>query len=451
MGVGGWGGIQEQRFERGKLKEVKSQTKSKRGGLALVWLAALADGISGMRPLTEAQEAEAASGRIVREGGDCVEEIAGVLLGARNLRVRADMGKVMVRGGGGQEVRYVIHARTRCSSEEEARKRFAVYKLSVSLQGDTAVIERGWKGVHMGWKGGGLTVGEWKGGKAKISSADFTINVPNSLELTRIETEGGGVDVAGIAGRVEVTTGGGNIRLENIGGPANVETGGGAITLATIGGDATCHTGGGLIVVRSVKGKIVAESGGGSIEIVGGQQEVSAETGGGNISVRQCSGKVKAQTGGGTAELGDIGGPAEISTGGGSIRLTSVKGPVKAETGSGNIELYGVSSVRAETGSGGIIVKLVNTGAPRVNSYLETPAGDITVYVAADVGVTIRASIDVANGHGIHSDFPELQVHSEGGQYGPQTFTAEGSVNGGGPVLKLATTTGDINIRRAGK
>jgi len=70
------------------------------------------------------------------------------------------------------------------------------------------------------------------------------------------------------------------------------------------------------------------------------------------------------------------------------------------------------------------------------------------VYLAPDVHLTIRASIEVANGHMIHSDFPEIRVTAEGGDYGPKTYTAEGSLNGGGPVLKVRTTTGDITFRR---
>jgi len=71
------------------------------------------------------------------------------------------------------------------------------------------------------------------------------------------------------------------------------------------------------------------------------------------------------------------------------------------------------------------------------------------VYLAPNVSLSIRASIDVANGHSIHSDFPEIKVTIEGGDYGPKTVTAEGNLNGGGPVLKVQTTTGDISFRRA--
>ncbi len=160
---------------------------------------------------------------------------------------------------------------------------------------------------------------------------------------------------------------------------------------------------------------------------------------------------MKASTGGGNIDLGDVGGAAEINTGGGSIRLASAKGLVRAQTGGGSIDLSGVPSARVETGAGAITVKLVNTGGERNDSVLETSAGDITVYIAADVAISVRASVDLGNGHHITSDFPDIHVAGEGDQWGPRTLTAEGKLNGGGPVLKVRTTTGDICFRRANR
>jgi DUF4097 and DUF4098 domain-containing protein YvlB len=153
-------------------------------------------------------------------------------------------------------------------------------------------------------------------------------------------------------------------------------------------------------------------------------------------------------------DLGEIGGPAEIETGAGSIRLASAKGRVRAQTGGGSIQLDGATSVQAETAAGGIIVKLLSSSGGaggRNNSTLETSAGDITVYLANDLPISIRAAIEVANGHTIKSDFSDIRVSSEGGQWGPQTVTAEGQLNGGGPVLKVRTNSGNVSFRRVSR
>jgi len=381
-------------------------------------------------PMAEAQEAH-----ISREGGTWGQQITGSLAAVKNLRVKVDMGSVVVRGGQQQGINYVVHTNFKTSSEQEARHQFEQYKVTAWVKGDTAWI-----------------VGDWQGGRQpRHFSGEFSINVPRDMALVKLETEGGNVEAMGLAGHVEAQSGGGGMRLDDIGGGAYAETGGGSIEVGSVSGELGLHTGGGPIKVRQANGKVIAETGGGSVEIQSGAQGAVIETGGGSIEVRQCNGKVKVSTGGGSVDLSDIGGPAEIETGGGSIHLTSAKGYVHAETGGGGIELYGVPSARAETGAGGITVKLVNTGGERQDSDLETSAGDITVYIASDVALDVRASVDVANGHRITSEFPDIHVTSEGGQWGPKTYTADGKLNGGGPTLKVHTSTGDIWFKRASR
>jgi DUF4097 and DUF4098 domain-containing protein YvlB len=370
--------------------------------------------------------------RVTREGGAWGQEVTGTLTGVKNLRVKVDMGSVLVHGGQQQGISYVVHTKSYTSSEQDARRQFESFKVSAYIRGDTAWI-----------------VGDWQGRRPHKFSGEFAINVPREITLVKIETEGGNIDTTGIAGRVEAESGGGSMHLDDIGGGAHAETGGGSIDVGTIKGDIGLHTGGGSIEVHHANGKIVAETGGGSVEIMSATDGASIETGGGSIEVHQCSGKVKAETGGGSIDLGDIGGPAEIETGGGSIHLTSSKGHVEAHTGGGGIELYGVPSARVETGAGGIVVKFIKTGAAPSDSTLETSAGDITVYIAADVAISVRGSVDLGNGHRITSDFPDIHIASEGDKWGPRSLSAEGKLNGGGPVLKVRTTTGDICFKRA--
>jgi DUF4097 and DUF4098 domain-containing protein YvlB len=380
-------------------------------------------------PMARAQQT-----RVYGEGGNWIQEITGTLAAVKNLRVRVDVGSVRVNGGSQQSIDYTIRNHSYSGSEEKARHEFENYKISAYVRGDTAWI-----------------VADWEGGRAHRFSGEFNIRVPRNMDEVKIETEGGSISSTGVAGRVNAESGGGNIRFDDIGGPIDGDTGGGSIEVGTVASEVNLHTGGGSIKVNSAKGKIIAESGGGSVVVVSGAQGAELETGGGSIHVERCDGRVKASTGGGSIDLGDIGGPADISTGGGSIRLNSAKGPVSAETGGGTIELWGVPSARAETGAGGIQAKFIPSGGERNDSSLETSAGDITVYLAANVNLSIRASIEVANGHRIHSDFPEIRVTTEGGDYGPKTVTAEGDLNGGGPVLKVETMTGDISFRRAGR
>ena len=392
----------------------------------------LATVLALLAPLVLVPKSWAQETHVTREGGDWGQEIKGSLAAVKNLRVKVDMGSVVVRGGQQQGINYVIHTRFGSSSEQEARHQFEQYKVTAYVKGDTAWI-----------------VGDWQGGRRpRHCSSEFSVMVPREMALVKLETEGGNVDATGLSGRVEAESGGGSLRLDDIGGGISAETGGGGIDVGTVSGDLGLHTGGGTILVRHANGKVIAETGGGGVIIQAGAQGAVIDTGGGSVEVRQCNGKVKVSTGGGSVDLSDVGGPAEIDTGGGSIRLTSAKGHVHAETGGGGIELYGVPSASAETSAGGITVKLVNTGAERRDSDLETGAGDITVYLASDVAVNVRASVDMGNGHHITSEFPDIHIGSEGNQWEAKTLNAEGRLNGGGPTLKVRTSSGDIRFKR---
>jgi DUF4097 and DUF4098 domain-containing protein YvlB len=370
--------------------------------------------------------------RMYREGSNWVQEMTGDLGTAKNLRVKLAAGSVRVQGGSQAGITYVIHRKAYTSSEQQARREFDSYRISTSVKGDTAWI-----------------VAESSRRDSKCSD-DFVVNVPRNLDSAKIETGGGNVNATGIAGRVELESGGGNIHLDDIGGDVTGETGGGTIEVGSVAGNVKLETGGGNIKIASAKGAIKAESGGGNVTVLSGLQGAVLETGGGSIRVDKCSGPVKATTGGGSVDLGDIGGPTEIETGAGSIRLASAKGRVQAQTGGGSIQLDGATSVQAETSAGGIIVKLL-AGADRgSNSSLETSAGDITVYLANDLAISIRAEIESANGHTIRSDFSDIHVSSEGGPW-EKTVTAEGQLNGGGPVLKVRTNSGNVNFRRVSR
>ncbi len=369
--------------------------------------------------------------RTYREGNTWVEEISGTLSAAKSLKVTTEAGSVNVQGGDRQDISYVIRKRVYASSEEAARRYLTQFKVGATHHGDWAVLE-----------------GSWEGGSPRKFSADFSVQVPQAMALVKVNTDGGSMAIRKIAGRVEAESGGGSVHVSEIGSSVSAETGGGSVEINNVSGPLKLETGGGSIHVSSSKGAIHAQTGGGSISISGAAQAVAVETGGGSIEVEQCGGDLMASTGGGSIEAGEVNGRAKLETGGGGIRLTSAKGPVTATTGGGGIELYKLyQGARAETGAGGITAEFLGVGT---DSYLQTSVGDVVVYLSPQMKVTIRASIDMASGHKIRSDFPELKITSEDG-WGPRNISAEGAINGGGPVLKVRTATGNIVFRRAGR
>src|SRR5580693_7639139 len=88
-----------------------------------------------LAPLALAQETH-----VSREGGAWGQEITGTLAAAKNLRVKVDVGSVVVHGGQQQGINYVIHTHFGNSSEQDARRQFEQYKVTAYVKGDTAWI-----------------------------------------------------------------------------------------------------------------------------------------------------------------------------------------------------------------------------------------------------------------------------------------------------------------------
>jgi hypothetical protein len=217
---------------------------------------------------------------VFREGGDWVQETTGSLGSARNLRIRVDMGAVVVQGGEQQTITYLIHSRCN-SSEDSARREFDARKIGAWVHGDTAVIQADWQGS----------------GRPHQFTSDLVINLPRDIDTVKIETAGGGITAKGIKGRVIARTGGGGIQVDDIGGSLSAETGGESIEVGSVGGDVNLRTGGGQIVIARAAGKIDASTGGGDMSVVSGMHGAVLETGGGNIRVQRCAGRLKVSTG----------------------------------------------------------------------------------------------------------------------------------------------------------
>ena len=378
---------------------------------------------------TLATLAQAQESKVFQDGRYWVEETSGSISSARNLKVVADAGAVKVQGAGQPNVTYVIRKRVAAGSEQEARRQFEKFRVSASNYGDTAVI----KGTCMN-----------DTGRSRLS-VNYEVMAPQNMALVYTRSGGGSLSVSNINGRVDGETGGGDIRLDAINGPVSATSGGGTVDIGTIGGDLRVETGGGDIRVRMANGELNAQSGGGNIWIESASRNAQVETGGGAIQVRKTGGSLRAESGGGDLDIGDVGGPASVETGGGGIRIASAKGDVRAETGGGNINLMGLSrGVNASSGAGSITAEFVGAGGIS-ESRIETSVGNIRVLIPQGLRMTVQALVDSGQERSIDTDFPELKVKMEDG-WGPREIYANGTINGGGPVLKLNTNTGSIQI-----
>jgi DUF4097 and DUF4098 domain-containing protein YvlB len=376
----------------------------------------------GITILLVAQASPCASqSAMARQGSDWVQTFSGrEPMGAqKRLRIQA-RGGVVVRGTGGSDVTYAVKVRVRSRHEEAARELLRNSVVRPARQGQYLYFVQGGPGV-----------------------AELQVNVPHALLETTVQTTEGDVELSQLDGLVRADTGGGTVKADGISGNLQAHTAGGDMSIGTVTGTAHCVTAGGPISANVIRGEAIFESGGGDIvaqEVVG---LVRASTAGGRIRIVRAGSAVVADTQGGPIEVGRAAGMVTARNSAGSIQVGGASG-VRCESASGAIRLMNVSgSLRASTAAGSILAQLL-AGQPVLESFLTTGRGDITVVIPSNVGVTVRAYNELADSlRRIVSDFPGLTIRMQGG-----AVVAEGAINGGGPLLKIAGNGGTIYIKR---
>ncbi len=370
--------------------------------------------------------------RMYREGATWVEETKGSIPATHSFSFNSAIGTVHVVGAAQPNVTYTVKIRVNRPTEEMAKRDIENFPVSVMRHADTILMEADWPHQRSG-----------------RLSAEFYIQVPRETQIAKVQTLGGSVEVRNISGKAYASTAGGSISMDDIGSNAAASTMGGNIDIGNVGGDAKLENAGGDIKIGSVNGVIAASTSGGNIQIGRGSSGITVESAGGSIAIAKCGGQLRASTAGGSIDIGEVGMGAELETAGGGIRLASAGGNVSANTQSGGIRLKKLTrGVLAETQSGPIEAEFVTRRGEFTDSHLETTVGDIVVYLPSDLAATIKASIEMANGHNIFSDFDGVKVTKENGDYGTHEVWADGRINGGGPVLKLHTTNGNIEIKK---
>jgi hypothetical protein len=381
-----------------------------------------------------ADQARVKRGEPQRQGNYWEEraECSAPLREGGRLVVRADFGSVKVKPGANDRMDCHVRLRAYTANEAEARRFFREYELSIRQLENGVLLK------------GTLTQGR---PSSRSLGAEFDIAAPVRLSLD-VETKGGDVGVQKLDGELQAVTAGGDVSVGDVTGPARVETAGGDIRLATVGTRLEARTAGGSIRVGDVKGDATLETSGGEIVagMVGGT--LRGETAGGDLVLRGASGPIEARTAGGQIQIGESGGSIVAQTAGGSIRLQGARGKVEARTAGGSIDLLQLrNAVRAATAAGCIMAQIDADQKTFAASELQTSMGDIQVFLPPNLPLTIDAAIDIAGGHKIVSDFP-INIQRDGPVFAATKVRGEGALNGGGEVLRIRTSAGNIEIRK---
>jgi len=155
-----------------------------------------------------------------------------------------------------------------------------------------------------------------------------------------------------------------------------------------------------------------------------------------DYEIRDLNGEVLAKTNGGSLTLGRIEGPVNAETSGGSIDLRQAKGKLFGRTSGGGITVGAVSGdVDVETSGGSMEAEILK----QLNAPCElSTSGGILIYLSRD----LKADIDAyTSGGEVDCDLP-VTIQ---GKFGDGKL--RGKLNGGGPLLTLRTSGGDIELR----
>ena len=165
--------------------------------------------------------------------------------------------------------------------------------------------------------------------------------------------------------------------------------------------------------------------------------DVRVRTGGGGVKLDSLRGDLHVRTGGGRVSFEDIDGNVEVETGGGEVDAHNCKSPLQLRTGGGDITIEGFTGpdIQARTGGGSVSADFV--AAPKADSEFRTGGGNVTVRIPGDSAL----NLDARTGSGtVTTDLP-VQVE---GKHSDNRL--KGTINGGGPSLKLQTGGGNIDI-----
>jgi DUF4097 and DUF4098 domain-containing protein YvlB len=366
---------------------------------------------------------------ITRDGDGYVQTTTGSIAVPSAPRFRVTTaGAVVVRGSDQPGISYTVHQRVRARSEEEAQRHLP--KVVVRN-----VTRSGWN--H-------LTVAT---GDPALIATELHIRVPRNLHHVAIASVGGNVEAYELNGDVDAETSGGRVQMDHIGGDATARTGGSDIRIGRVAGRLRCISAAGPIRIDSAGGDTLCETAGGEIIVNEVAGVLQATTAGGNIRVRRAAAAVMARSDGGLIEIGHAGGIVTAQTRGGSIEVGSSQGAL-CESAAGAIRVRGLEGpLRAQTALGSILAEL-SPGIKLEDSTLTSGSGDITVFIPSNVAVSVQALSDRGSRAArIVSDFSEIRVRpAAAARVGP--VTAEGSLNGGGPLLRITASSGAIYLRR---
>ncbi len=155
-----------------------------------------------------------------------------------------------------------------------------------------------------------------------------------------------------------------------------------------------------------------------------------------DISVNGVTGELEVSTSTGDIDVIDVSGPTQVRTSTGDLHLEKIIGAISGGSSTGDITMSNCQgSISVKSSTGDIRMHLPTQLQHAWN--IQTSTGDIVLTLSSNLAADIDVKTSVGD---ISTDFPVLTTTM-------QKKRVRGSINGGGQLLKLQTSTGDIRLK----
>jgi DUF4097 and DUF4098 domain-containing protein YvlB len=281
---------------------------------------------------------------------------------------------------------------------------------------------------------------------AKAQRLNPNINTSgNNVTLSVPAIDGGRADLTitvPATASPSVTANHGDVKINSIKGAVNVTANHGDVELSAITGNITAriNNGGASFSAHSITGALTLEGHGHDTTLsdLSGPVTMTGEFFG-DTHFEHIRGPIKFHTSRTDFQLGRLDGDIEISSNS-DLSATDALGPVTLTTRNRNINLERIGGDVSVTNRNGSVE--VTSAPPLSNVTVENRNGSVALTVPEQSSFAYQ--FDATNGD-IQSDFPQIKVANEDSQ----KKVVNGTIGGGGQLLRITTSQGDISLKKA--
>jgi Toastrack DUF4097 len=157
---------------------------------------------------------------------------------------------------------------------------------------------------------------------------------------------------------------------------------------------------------------------------------------GGSLRLKNVSGPVTAKAEGGSVSVDDVGGDLDAKAEGGSVSAGRVNGRVTVLAEGGSVSIKEASDSIQARAEGGSVAAYISK-QPRSDSKLIADAGNVELRLPESISINLDAACSAGR---LSSDF-SLNFHQDNEHW-------RGPVNGGGPLVMVRASAGNVHIRK---